>query len=182
MQPAQFFDGELFHHYVTLRSQSGEAETKTSSVESSSSEVASAPAIDFQDDVFSSSFSALSLRGAEPVPTFAFSGLAVASEEKGTPKKQKATGTAKREDEARPSPANNKERTLRDAEPPTVGPKGPAVAPAPVFKASPEGDALPIDAYEREIIYRIGKDRVTIIHGETGNYYRPPYFQIIMRR
>lgn len=27
---------------------------------------------------------------------------------------------------------------------------------------------LPIDAYQEEILYRIGRDRVTIIHGETG--------------
>lgn len=38
-----------------------------------------------------------------------------------------------------------------DAEPPT-----------------PVKQALPIDAYREEILHRIARDRVTVIHGETG--------------
>jgi len=46
---------------------------------------------------------------------------------------------------------------------PTVSPTvSPAVAPAPAV------DVLPIDAHREEILAHIGRDRVTIIHGETG--------------
>jgi hypothetical protein len=38
----------------------------------------------------------------------------------------------------------------------------------PATTAKPASDALPIDAFREEIIRRIERDRVTIIHGETG--------------
>ena len=33
---------------------------------------------------------------------------------------------------------------------------------------TPVNQALPIDAYREEILHRIARDRVTVIHGETG--------------
>ena len=46
------------------------------------------------------------------------------------------------------------------------GDKYDSSTPIPVVKGV--RDLLPIDAYKEEILYRIKRDRVTIIHGETG--------------
>jgi hypothetical protein len=42
-----------------------------------------------------------------------------------------------------------------------------AAAPAPADN-KPQSQQLPIDAYREEILYRVNRDRVIIIHGETG--------------
>jgi HrpA-like RNA helicase len=53
----------------------------------------------------------------------------------------------------------------------TKGEKKAAAAAAVKNKTAPApntSQALPIDAYREEILLRIRRDRVTIIHGETG--------------
>jgi hypothetical protein len=50
------------------------------------------------------------------------------------------------------------------SQPSASPPVASAVAPTP----APAADVLPIDAHREEILAHIGRDRVTIIHGETG--------------
>lgn len=48
------------------------------------------------------------------------------------------------------------------------------------FPRAAPSNALPIDAFETQILHKIRTDRVTIIHGETGRHLIPYGFMVTL--